>query len=84
MDNKAVKLLLEQTSDTIKSFIELMIGEVKKEVNTLKSENWELKRSLQFSQAEIDDLKSTVNKQKEEIKNIQQCSKKTDELEERI
>ena len=84
MDKKTVMLLMEQNLETIKSFIELMVEGVKKDVDILKGENRELKNSLQYSQTEIDELKATVRSQNEEIRKLQQNAVKNKELGERI
>ena len=84
MDKKVISTILEQNLETVKSFISMMISEVKKEVELVKNENEELKKSLQFSQEEIDDLKNTVKRQSQEIKTLQEKTEKTDELAEKV
>lgn len=75
-------MLLKQNMETIKSFIDLIISDAKKEADILKRENNELKR-LQFTQAEVDDLKTTIKNQNKEINTIQQNAAKSKVLEER-
>ena len=84
MDKKTISIILDQNLETVKSFIEMMITGVKKEVETLRKENQDLRNSLQFSQGEIDDLKTTVRLQSEEIKTMRLNTEKTAEVAERV
>ena len=52
-----MKFLMEQNISTVKNFVQLLIEGVTTQINDLLKDNEDLKRSLEFSQAEIDTLK---------------------------
>ena len=58
MDSASIELLLNSNLSTIKSFFTSMIDSVKADVSQLRSENADLRSSLEFSQYEIDTLKT--------------------------
>ena len=60
-DEASLKFLLEQNLSTIKTFIQMMFSNADKKIDDLRAENEELKRSLQFTQNEMKDLKSQLN-----------------------
>ena len=84
MDKKTVSLILEQNLDTVKSFIHMMLKEFKDEVEKVKEENRELKRSLEFSQSEVAYLKDVVKKQSEDIKSMQRLPEELNKLDDRV
>ena len=84
MDKKTITLLLEQNLDTIKTFVQLMFNDLKEEVNQVKQENGHLKQSLQFSQAEVAELKETVIKQSEELTQLREETARNCSLDERV
>ena len=59
MDNKSITLLLNQNLETVKKSVEVMFSDIKSKVVKVKEENYDLKRSLQFFQDEIVELKQT-------------------------
>ena len=60
MDLETVSAMLGQNLSTVKTFVQILFDKLNREVRDLKEENVELKRSLEFSQAEIADLKVIV------------------------
>ena len=58
MDRGAIELLFTTNTANTKSFVTTMFDSLKSDVHALRSENHELRRSLEFSQGEIDTLKS--------------------------
>ena len=63
MDRDVLDLLFQQNLSTMKSFVELMFDSIKKEVQQLRDDNTELKRSLEFTQSELDEMKRKQDKQ---------------------
>lgn len=57
MNEQIVTAMLEQNTSAIKTFVQLMFDSLKQEIGRLRDENSDLKRSLEFSQSEIDSLK---------------------------
>ena len=84
MDKQAITILLEQNLETIKMVLEIMFTDVKKEITALRQENTELKSSLQFTQAELDDLKGTTKSHGEQLQKVSQGLRDNEELEERV
>ena len=52
-----VKLMLEQNAENVKSYVQCMFDDMKKEMHSLRVENMELKRSLEFTQSEFDEFR---------------------------
>ena len=48
--------MLEQNTSVIKTFAQLMFDSMKQDIRELREENLERKRSLKFSESEIDSL----------------------------
>lgn len=63
MDRAAIETLLDQNLKTIKGFVELMITQQHNEITLLRRENEELKRSLEFTQAELRETREAVKRQ---------------------
>ena len=57
ISESAFKLLMEQNTASIKSCFEIMLKSVKDGLNDVCAVNVELRKSLEFSQKEIDELK---------------------------
>ena len=70
MNKETLELLLRQNLSTVKEFVCLMFDKLKKEVETLKNGNSELKQSLMFTQAELEDLKKSSKEHSKMIANI--------------
>ena len=68
----------------MKTFVEIIFSEIKSLVKTLKEENCDLKQSFQFSQAEIVDLKKTVNDQNDILKKLKEEIPGLEGLDERV
>ena len=60
MEKELVTSLMEHNLLAIKTFVEMLIKPINEELVRLREENYEIKRSLEFSQGEIDELKSRV------------------------
>ena len=60
IDESTLKFLFEQNLSTIKSFVEIISNNFHQELKGLKDENVELRRSLEFTQNEVADLKSEI------------------------
>ena len=58
MDRETIEFLFANNLQTINSFVTTMFDSVKTEIAQLRTENNDLKHSLEFSQAEIDTLKT--------------------------
>ena len=56
-DRDYMKLLLDQNLEAMKAFVGSAIHDVKDELKNLREENFELKRSLEFTQGELDGVK---------------------------
>ena len=83
MDTEAIQCLMQNNVSTIKSFVEIMYENLRKEMNDLRSENTELKYSLEFSQKEIADLKTEVRNWKKISEVIENNSEKLTSVEDR-
>ena len=70
MNKETLELLLRQNLSTVKEFVCLMFDTLKKEVETSINENRELKQSLMFTQAELEDLKKSSKEHSKMIANI--------------
>ena len=57
MDLETVSAMLGQNLWTVKAFVQMPFDNMDREVRDLREENVELKRSLEFSQTEIGELK---------------------------
>ena len=71
MDESVMKMLLEQNVKTAQSFVQILFNSATKDTDNVKLENAELKRSLEFTQAENDTLKQTVTQLQSSIKRIE-------------
>ena len=71
MDENIIKILLEQNVKTVQSFVQILFYSITKDVDNVKLENAELKRSLEFTQAESDTFKQTVTQLQSAIKRIE-------------
>lgn len=60
MDIETIKLLLSTQEKACKGSLELMMKQVFDEIGSLRTTTEELKRSLEFTQAEVADLKQEV------------------------
>lgn len=66
MDTEAIKLLLSTQDQAYKGALEIMLKQVYDEMRSMKSTVDELRRSLEFSQGEVDDLKKEVKRLEKE------------------
>ena len=66
MDIETLKLLLSTQDQAYRGAMELMLTQVHEEISSLKSTVGELRRSLEFTQAEIDDLRGEVKQLEKE------------------
>ena len=70
MDREAMEFIFQSNFNTVKEFIKLMIDPLKSEIHQLKSDNEELKKSLEYTQAELCDIKSTIREQDRQGDNL--------------
>ena len=56
-------LLLQSTVATMKTFVEAMFNSQQSQINQLLTENVELRRSLEFTQGELNDMQQACNGQ---------------------
>ena len=81
---ETLSLLLEQNQCTIKGFIDILMKEHKVKIDSLKSEIGDLKGSLEFSQAEIVDLKKQVAANVKVISSTNEVSDTVNEISKRL
>ena len=53
-------MLLEQQLETVKSFVQLMVSNLREDLKEFQWENQELRHSLEFTQSEVADLKVKI------------------------
>lgn len=63
MDKKTLEIMLDKQLESMKSFMSVLVESVRSEIKDLRNENVELRRSLEFTQKELDDLKGKTNKE---------------------
>lgn len=73
MDPTVIKTILESQNQAYKSALEIFVGQFNQKIQSLQTIVSDLQRSLEFSQKEVDDLKSGV-------KNIQSTHKQDQDL----
>ena len=76
--------LLKATMESTKTFVEVMFNSVQGRVNQLVAENVELKRSLEFTQAELRDLQETVHVQAGSVRSLQTKQEVVSTMENRV
>ena len=69
LDEDILKCMMNQNFTSVKTFVQLMFTDIKNEMKDLRQENVELKRSLEFSQNDVLELKSEVAQLKNLNKN---------------
>ena len=69
LDEEILKCMMNQNLSSVKTFVQLMFIDIKNEMKDLRQENVELKRSLEFSQNDVQELKSEVAQLKNVNKN---------------
>ena len=74
MDENVIRMLLEQNVKTVQSFVQILFNTVTKDIDKIKEDNIELKRSLEFTQAENDTLKQTVSQLQSAVRKIEEHS----------
>ena len=70
--------------ETVKSFVQIMFDGVQRQIDVVKSENSDLKQSLEFTQANVLDLENTVKAQAVVIKNLQKHEQAVPSIEDRV
>lgn len=70
LDKATVTLLLDQNLKTMKEFVELCLGSMRTEIKSLRDENNELKRSLEFSQSELLELQKKTSDNESQISTV--------------
>ena len=59
MDRDSLEFLFQNNLITIKEFLKMLIDPLREEINQLKGDNDELRRSLEFTQAELTEMRKT-------------------------
>ena len=65
MDKETIDTLFRQNLSTIKSFVELLFDSLNKDVKQLRLDNTELRRSLEYTQSEVEELKTSLKQQRD-------------------
>ena len=85
MDNKEIlKGLLEEAKSNFKDFVKIIISEMEEQIYELKRENIDLKNSLEFSQAQLQQVIQGFKKQAEDVVKINRSSESVIKLHEKI
>ena len=84
ISESAFKLLMEKNTASIKSCFEIMLKSVKDDLNDVCAENVELRRSLEFSQNEIDELKTEILGMKGKLSSLENPGQALDYVSERL
>ena len=84
MDNTSVETLLRLNSENMKEFVKLLVLPLQTELAQLRSENEELKRSLEFSQKDLEDIKSFIREQGTKLVRLETAPSRFDSAEDRI
>ena len=85
MDDKEIfKGLLEEAKSNFKDFVKIIISEMQEQINELKRENIDLKNSLEFSQAQLQEVTQGFKKQAEDVERIKWSSESVIKLHENI
>ena len=85
MDNKEIlKGLLEEAKSNFKDFVKIIISEMEEQIYDLKRENIDLKNSLEFSQAQLQQVIQGFKKQAEDVVKINRSSESVIKLQEKI
>ena len=66
MDSDAIELLFRQNFCTAKDFVKMLYDTIKDKMRTIKSENDELKQSLEYTQGELHDERKTLEQQRKQ------------------
>ena len=61
MDDEKLRIMLNSQTESIKSFFSVLIDDLKSDIREIRNENLELRRSLEFNSAEINDLKDKLH-----------------------
>ena len=84
MDNTSVETLLRLNSENMKEFVKLLVLPLQTKLAQLRSENEELKRSLEFSQNDLEDIKSSIREQGTKLVRLETAPSRFDSAEDRI
>lgn len=76
--------MMEQHMETVKSFVQMFVDGFKADLKAMREENYELRRSLEYSQSEIADLKEASKLQADIIKKLECRSIDYDKLEDNV
>ena len=63
MNKAALDFAMQQNLETIKAFVKLQVDSIRDEVRTVTRENEELRKSLEFSQKELAEVKQKLDRQ---------------------
>ena len=85
MDNKEIfKGLLEEAKSNFNDFVKIIISEMQEQLNELKRENLDLKNSIEFSQAQLQEVTQVFKKQAEDVERIKRSNESVIKLHEKI
>ena len=84
MDKKALETLLQQNLATTQSFVKMMFESLDKKITELRDENSDLKRSLEFSQKELEIAKKSIAEHETQFKNYSNLDKSYKDMSERL
>ena len=70
MDAKQVKALPSESKSCLKEFIKILVSKYSREISEIRNENFELKKSLEFSKNQLSDLTNQVALQDNDICNL--------------
>lgn len=88
MDSSTIKVLLDSQERTYKTALDLVVKQMSEHINKLENKVSDLTTSLEFTQSEVDNLKTNareLNKERKEDKTtIEKLVQKVKELEEKV
>ena len=84
IDEKLLRSLLDQNLSSMKTFVQLTFNEFRSEMKELREENGELRKSLEFSQNVVDEMRKEMSDLKSSVRNNSSLSNTVVELSERL
>ena len=84
MNIELCEALIRKSEDTITIFVKLMFDSLKSDIDKLTKENWELRKSLEFYQGELAQIKKHVKKRDGTVTNWTENTPHVSMLAERI
>ena len=84
MDETVIRAMFDQNLSSVKTFVQMMYDNLHREIKEVRAENIELKKSLEFSQSEIDTLKKLMPDVRSSENTVKTIGIKTDDLSNRF